>query len=274
MRYTSITRTFVVMLGLFCLLAITAFGQNGGRVWLEEVEGLIDGKIPAPGGPVTFHLSYENYDPVNKVKGMTNGYVLCATGDVTWTPSYGWDPSFPTEWFDLITSIGLYGWDGAGCDSIRFSGSIIVGPGLPPGFIGPVCYIGVDIDDNSAFIGETFCLDSAYLPPSSPWMWSCGAPGSFAPAWDGPHCFEIVSCCQGIRGNVDGDQADQVDIADLIYLVDWMFSDYAGNDDDHGPPPACLDEADIDGSGSNDISDLVYLVDFMFLGGLPPAPCQ
>jgi hypothetical protein len=34
-----------------------------------------------------------------------------------------------------------------------------------------------------------------------------------------------------------------------------------------GPPPPCLDEADIDGSGIGpDISDLVALVDFMFGG--------
>lgn len=268
------TRIIVITLGLFCLLTIAAFGQNGGRVWLDEVDGLIDGKIPIPGRPVTFHLSYENYDPVNKVKGMTNGYELCATGEVTWTTSYGWDPSFPAEeWFDLAASIGIFSWDGAGCDSIRFSGSILIGPGLPPSFIGPVAYITVDFDDNSAFIGETFCLDSAYCPPSTTWMWAYGAPGSSAPDWDGPHCFEIVSCCQGIRGNVDADPDDLVDIADLIYLIDWMFSDAGGTPDDYGPPPPCPDEADIDGSGGNDISDLVYLVDFMFSGGPPPVPC-
>ena len=268
-------RIIAITLGLFCLATITAFGQNGGRVWLDEVEGLSNGKISIPGGPVTFHLSHENYDPVNKVKGMTNGYELCATGGVTWTASYGWDPSFPAdEWFDLVASIVPYGWDGAGCDSLRYGGSVMVGPGLPPGFIGPVFYFTIDIDDNIAFIGETFCLDSAYCPPSGNWMWAYGsAVGSFPPDWDGPHCYELVSCCQGLRGNIDGDPDDHVDISDLIYLADWMFSDYGSDDDDHGPPPPCLDEADVDGSGSNDISDLVYLVDFMFNGGPPPAPC-
>jgi hypothetical protein len=105
-------------------------------------------------------------------------------------------------------------------------------------------------------------------------MWAYGsAVGSFPPAWDGPHCYEIVSCCRGIRGNIDGDPDDQVDIADLIYLADWMFSDFSGDLDDYGPPPPCMDEADMDGSGSHDISDLVYLVDYMFLDGPPPVAC-
>ncbi|MDH3891719.1 MAG: hypothetical protein OEV49_11600 [candidate division Zixibacteria bacterium] len=269
------TRIFAITMGLVCLLTITAFGQNGGRVWLDEVEGLMDGEIPIPGGPVTFHMSHQNYDPVNKVKGMVNGYELCATGGVTWVGSWGLDPSFPAnDWFDLVFSIGQFGWDGAGCDSVRFGGSVMVGTGLPPGFFGPVYYITVDFDDNSAFIGETFCLDSAYCPPSGNWMWSYGsAVGAFPPDWDGPHCFDLVSCCRGTRGNVDGDPADQVDIADLIYMADWMFSDAGGDPDDYGPPPPCLAEADIDGSGANDITDLVGLVDFMFNGGAPPADC-
>jgi len=73
------------------------------------------------------------------------------------------------------------------------------------------------------------------------------------------------SQCVGIRGNVDGDPADAIDIADLVYLVDYMFSG--------GLPPMSLDEANIDGLGETDISDLVYLVDYMFNSGPAPPPC-
>ncbi|MDH3891231.1 MAG: hypothetical protein OEV49_09115 [candidate division Zixibacteria bacterium] len=59
--------------------------------------------------------------------------------------------------------------------------------------------------------------------------------------------------------------AQDADISDLVYLVDFMFTG--------GPPPPCFDEADMDASGSIDISDLVYLVDFMFTGGPPPLEC-
>jgi hypothetical protein len=81
-------------------------------------------------------------------------------------------------------------------------------------------------------------------------------------------------CCVGIRGNVDSDQLDAIDISDLVYLVDYMFTG--------GPAPTCWSEANIDGSGpvgaedgsaDIDISDLVYLVDYMFNGGLVPVSC-
>lgn len=68
-----------------------------------------------------------------------------------------------------------------------------------------------------------------------------------------------------IRGNVNYDLGDGIDISDLVYLVDYMFIG--------GTAPVCVEEADINGSGEIDISDLVYLVDFMFMGGPPPVEC-
>ena len=74
-------------------------------------------------------------------------------------------------------------------------------------------------------------------------------------------------CCVGIRGNVDSDVDELIDISDLVYLVDFIFTG--------GAEPACLDEANIEGdSGGNiDISDLVYLVEFMFNSGPAPVAC-
>lgn len=68
-----------------------------------------------------------------------------------------------------------------------------------------------------------------------------------------------VGCCQ-IAGDVDN--TGQLDISDLVYLVDYMFTG--------GPAPPCQDQADVDDSGGIDIADLVYIVDFMFNQG--PAP--
>lgn len=72
--------------------------------------------------------------------------------------------------------------------------------------------------------------------------------------------IEIQSC---IRGDVDCSGGD-INIADLVYLVDFMFND--------GPPPDPYYVGNIDGIGPIDISDLVYLVDFMFNEGPPPPP--
>jgi hypothetical protein len=70
-------------------------------------------------------------------------------------------------------------------------------------------------------------------------------------------------CC-AVRGDIDHG-GNGIDISDLVYMVDYMFTG--------GPPPLCVDEADIDGTGGIDISDLVYLVDYMFNGGPPPVEC-
>ena len=85
-----------------------------------------------------------------------------------------------------------------------------------------------------------------------------------------------ASCCiPPIRGNVDYDPGDVIDISDLVYLVDYMFTG--------GPAPTCVEEANMDASccttppGESlddlDIADLVYLVDYMFNEGPPPADC-
>ena len=74
------------------------------------------------------------------------------------------------------------------------------------------------------------------------------------------------SCCIGTTGNIDADPADEINIADLVYLVNYMFNG--------GPVPPCMEETDIDGNGDGpDIADLVYLVNFMFNGGPSPADC-
>lgn len=73
-----------------------------------------------------------------------------------------------------------------------------------------------------------------------------------------------VSCCTGIRGDVDGEPGDN-QITDLVHLVDWMFTG--------GPAPECMVEVDVNDDGQVDIADLVYVVDYMFRGGQTPADC-
>ncbi|MCK4606674.1 MAG: VCBS repeat-containing protein, partial [candidate division Zixibacteria bacterium] len=64
-------------------------------------------------------------------------------------------------------------------------------------------------------------------------------------------------------GDVNGDCKELIDIADLVYLVDYMFNS--------GPEPPVMEAGDCDGSGGIiDIADLVYLVDYMFNEGPPP----
>ncbi len=73
---------------------------------------------------------------------------------------------------------------------------------------------------------------------------------------------EPVLACADI--NADGTGPD---IADLIFLVSFMFLD--------GPPPPFLESTNVDGVGGPDpdIGDLIYLVTYMFSDG-PPPDCQ
>ena len=76
------------------------------------------------------------------------------------------------------------------------------------------------------------------------------------------------ACCCRHRGDIDHrGGASPIDISDLVWIVDFMFSG--------GTAPGCPMESDVDGNGGSgvDISDLVYLVDFMFSGGSPPPVC-
>lgn len=72
-------------------------------------------------------------------------------------------------------------------------------------------------------------------------------------------------CCRGIRGNIDFDPNDEINISDVVWFVLYAFSG--------GPGPICSEEADVEGDGMWDIGDLVYLLEYMFLGGPEPPPC-
>ena len=62
-------------------------------------------------------------------------------------------------------------------------------------------------------------------------------------------------------GDANGDAV--VDIADAVYLINYMFKG--------GPAPAPLDAGDANCDSIIDIADAVYLINYMFKGG--PAPC-
>jgi len=67
-----------------------------------------------------------------------------------------------------------------------------------------------------------------------------------------------------VRGDVDG--SGSIDIADLTYLVDYLFRG--------GPLPPCTEGGNVDGDAGNQINvgDLTYLVAYLFRGGPPPPP--
>jgi hypothetical protein len=77
-----------------------------------------------------------------------------------------------------------------------------------------------------------------------------------------------LTCCAGATGNIDGDPADQVDIADISMLIGHLFIDFR--------PLNCAAEANIDGDpdGTVDIADLSGLIDYLYINFTPPAMCR
>lgn len=63
----------------------------------------------------------------------------------------------------------------------------------------------------------------------------------------------------------DADNSHTVDVADLSFLVDYLFKS--------GSAPCDLLIGDTDGNCAVNVSDLTYLVNFLLKGGPVPVPC-
>jgi photosystem II stability/assembly factor-like uncharacterized protein len=63
-----------------------------------------------------------------------------------------------------------------------------------------------------------------------------------------------------IRGDANADGA--IDIADVVYLINYLFT--------NGPAPEPLEAGDANCDGLVDIADAVYLINYLFIDGPPP----
>jgi hypothetical protein len=74
-----------------------------------------------------------------------------------------------------------------------------------------------------------------------------------------------LGCCIGVRGNVDGDLEQNVNITDVTYLLSYLF--------DGGSVPGCPDEADANADSLINVQDVVHIIAYLFGGGPAPAGC-
>ncbi len=147
-------------------------------------------------------------------------------------------------------------------DDPLFRLAFIVDPLTPFGATGEVWFH--EVNENfliDSILLEYYCVDCRRTNLS---IDEDGVPQALYPTMIANVYTNTTVCCQGVRGNMDGDAGQLIDIGDLTFLVQFMFQD--------GPPP-CFEEADMDAGGSLNIGDLVYLVNYMFNGGPPPPPC-
>lgn len=77
-----------------------------------------------------------------------------------------------------------------------------------------------------------------------------------------------IACCQGTRGNANGDPDDKINISDVTYLTSYLFGIPSG------APPDCLHEGNVNGDPDEkiNISDVTYLTSFLFGDPAGPAP--
>ena len=221
----------------------------------------------ACGQPIEFYIRITN-NTGNTVSAVSIPSLFYSPDGATWSSFYL--DTIPLGWrdmFDGVHYVTYNSMNGAGADSACFAGWRIFSPGMPNGFDSVSLIATTQVDCSQ--VGKTVCLDADLVLGSRGHdcvlLWATTG-GAVVPTWDGPHCFTIVNCCSGRRGdlNYDGSSAN---IVDLSFLVDYIFRG-------SNKPGDCIESRDVNGDGDGpNIVDLSFLVDFIFRGGPPPDAC-
>lgn len=215
---------------------------------------------------VIFQMYLTNDENLNFM--VQHGFRVYSPDGAVWSGPVRWDMQIgqvPASNFDVALLGKVL--HGVSEDTACMLGAYMNTPGLPPYFSGGA--FGIHIGSFAeGDIGRHICIDSAWYPPAGKWFW-CGLNGSNPryPDWNGPYCFTITRCCNGMSGDAGGaGTADYIpDLSDLNRMVDYLFGGI--------PMSTCPGEVDFDGSGAVDINDLDRMVEYLFnLERLPNCP--
>ncbi|MDH3889836.1 MAG: hypothetical protein OEV49_02030 [candidate division Zixibacteria bacterium] len=151
---------------------------------------------------------------------------------------------------DGVAYLAAGGWDidGYVYTYNAAAGQLLHGP-ADPLVVDFGCWTAVPYQDSSVFVGGM----SNFVTPID----SAGSIQDRFTLGNGPVHLDF----NYRPGDLSGDFL--IDIADLVYMVDWYFT--GGTEPSH---PKW--RANMNGDYGYDVADLVYLVDFMFTGGPPP----
>jgi hypothetical protein len=123
-------------------------------------------------------------------------------------------------------------------------------------FTDSVCNISAD---------PLFCRQASFLQYSLAGSSPCLAANNVCAVDMGAFGQECISCCIGVRGNVDCDANHGVDISDLSRLIDFLYISFERL--------CCAESANVDGIEGTDISDLSGLIDYLYISFNPPPNC-
>jgi len=216
------------------------------------------------------------------IRGIILGFQFTSSsGSFSWVTPYGTKPvdtTYIKEHGDLIGSFDVT--DGI-VAVLHLPETILIGGGaqtqphyLPPHASSTVfASMKLRIPAGQPGVSSGFCVDNVFVPPAGAWKVDIGnASPTFPPTFNGqentsvgipdapPICFDIVAQ-SFIRGDVDDNMT--VDLADLTYLISYMFF--------HGPAPKYPESANVNSDGRVNVADIVFLVRYIFSGGPEPA---
>lgn len=253
---------------------------QGARVVGETLFVFRDGVVKFPIEFVnrdTLSYNGSNGFKVRSLDGATWGHATTNGGNYKFAPAVSglWLDTtgfYPKAEFGGLYKFNCFGGDGGGDDSVVWGGAANDGSQLAIRPHDSDIFFYLIIHPKLTDIGKHICIDSTtHCPPGcSSWRWpSFNFLPAFTayPTWDGPYCFVLGGCCQGVTGNYDCDPEDLCDIADISAFID-RYTTLA--------LPCCPKEANMDGSpdGQSDISDLTALIDHLYISFAALPTCQ
>jgi len=226
---------------------------TGGFLQLDSAHGLIDPNTVATGEPVTFYIGVTN--------NTSGNFLMMAAGFSVTSPDGATIPD--TVSVNIIGDLSdVHGFwplaqteqtwpDRFGCFSMTTQNGA-----LPPDYTGGAWALTVGPFD-AADVGKTIVLDNGVFGQAGSTRMFFDGHTPVVPGWGGPYSFTIG---QRMYTPGDIDNSGRLDIADVVFMVTYMFQD--------GIAPAYISACDVNGDCADvDISDLIHMVDYFFNGG-------
>ena len=252
-------KLFYCMFVIFCLLGANLFAGDYIRLGSDSIP------VNSDDYDLVFYVERTCPNP-SMIKGAQNGFVITASGDVTYQyVDFYQDAGSSIDWDLAFIFTNLI--DNNPPDTFVVSAAAMMG-GMPIISDEPYFHLILDIG-----LGEgLLCFDSSFIVgPSAEWIWNgltCGLGGDaerplfvdkYGSDANHPICitvYDIASIC-GDANNDDG-----VNVSDGVWIINYVF---AG-----GAPPDPLASGDVNCDATCNISDAVWIINFIFAGGYDP----
>ncbi|HOP06746.1 MAG TPA: thrombospondin type 3 repeat-containing protein [candidate division Zixibacteria bacterium] len=180
-----------IAVALLLTLVICVGTGRTQSISLDHVDGLYAVDTVFVDSILTFYIRMSAGE--SNYLGITNGFRVYSNDGAQWNATAAdTTGTLGGAQFDLAWVISFFSCDGQEADTIGIGGAVMSNPvGMPSGFDDITHTIRIGPIDDS-YHGKTICLDSCYYRTGGFWKWSISSGNDVSPAWDGPHCFDIM----------------------------------------------------------------------------------